>query len=201
MAPRPPAPRRSDLAEDLIGRAAAARTHWSAPAHQRPPDTDDLALEHQQEVSNARALRRIVAAYNRWPGRSLVGADGCQAATEIALHTDHDPAFQRLLLRLLGAAVEQNEATPAQWAHLHDRCLARTGEPQLFGTQHWYRPDGRIEVHTIDDEGELDARRASVGLPPFAEQARHLRDHHLPPPPLSTSPATETVCADERRAA
>ncbi|MGK4906507.1 DUF6624 domain-containing protein [Streptomyces albus] len=198
-APRPSTPRRADLAQDLTGRAAAARKNWSLPAHQHPQEKDRLAPEHQQDASNAQALRHIVAAHNRWPGRSLVGEDGCQAAADIALHADHDLPFQRLLLRLLGQAVQQGEATPAQWAHLHDRCLARTGEPQVFGTQHWYRPDGEMEPHPIAEPEGLDARREQVGLPPYAKQARRLRNHHLPPTPLSVRP--EFTSAIEGQAA
>ncbi|MER6379931.1 DUF6624 domain-containing protein [Streptomyces sp. NPDC001127] len=84
-------------------------------------------------------LRRIVTDHG-WPGKTLVGEDGAEAAWHLALHADYDPALQQLALGLLAAAVEEGEATIQQWAHLRDRCSVNAGQPQVFGTQHCRSP-------------------------------------------------------------
>ncbi|MFF1712237.1 DUF6624 domain-containing protein [Streptomyces sp. NPDC058268] len=187
--PHAPGPSRPDIARDLLARAESARDGWRTPAVQLTAMTqDELDALRNAAKDNAQALRHIVAK-NHWPGRSLVGEEACQAALHIALHADHDPPFQTTLLQMLLNAARHGEATPAQWAHLHDRCLVNAGRDQDYGTQYWYWPDGRLELHRVADPGNLDTRRAKVGLPPFKETAERLRRHHTDPASLS-SPAS-----------
>ena len=199
--PSEPRPSRPDIARDLLGRVEAARTAWSTPAVQLDAMApDERAALRAIDRDNTLALRRIVAQHN-WPGRTLVGKEACQAALVIALHADHDPAFQNALLRMLRDAAQRGEATPAQWAHLQDRCLVHAGRQQLYGTQHWYRPDRRLEPHPIADPDSLDARRAQVGLPPFVDQSERLRRHHTDPSCLSACVGAVPRPAVERPAA
>ncbi|MET9776290.1 DUF6624 domain-containing protein [Streptomyces sp. NPDC006367] len=200
--PREPEPGYPALAEDLLGRAQRAREHWRTPGAERlgmTPDT--LAALAQTQHDNAVGLKRIVERLGQWPGHSTVGLQACQAAVDIAVHSDHDPAFQRTLLGLLQKAVNTGEATSAQLAHLHDRCLVNAGQAQVYGTQHWYRPDGLLQPHPITDPARLDTRRASVGLPSYAEQARRLRERHRPIGSLSAPAAVQFAPEPERRAA
>ncbi|MFD7954313.1 DUF6624 domain-containing protein [Streptomyces ardesiacus] len=200
--PHQPAPGYPALAENLLGRAQRAKEHWRTPGAERlgmAPHA--LAALAQTQHENAAGLKRIVERLGQWPGRSTVGADACQAAVDIAVHSDHDPALQRTLLRLLQRAVEAGDATSAQLAHLQDRCLVNVGQAQMYGTQHWYRPDGLLEPHPIADRAQLDIRRAGAGLPPYSEQARRLRERHGPIASLSVSAAAETAPLPERNAA
>jgi hypothetical protein len=200
--PHPPEPGYPALAEDLLGRAQRATEHWRTSGAERlgmTPDT--LAALARTQRDNAAGLKRIVERLRQWPGRSTVGPQACQAAVDIAVHSDHDPAFQRTLLGLLQNAVKAGDATSAQLAHLHDRCLVNAGQAQVYGTQHWYRPDGLLEPHPIADPAQLDTRRAGAGLPPYAELARRLRERHGPIASLSTPSAVEPALEPERRAA
>ncbi|MFJ4880350.1 DUF6624 domain-containing protein [Streptomyces sp. NPDC088745] len=200
--PHQSAPGHPALAKDLLDRAQRAKAHWRTPGVERLSMTSDaLAALAQTQHDNAAGLKRIVERLGQWPGRSTVGADACQAAVDIAVHSDHNPAFQRTLLGLLQKAVQAGDATSAQLAHLHDRCLVNAGQAQLYGTQHWYRPDGHLEPHPITDPAQLDTRRAGAGLPPYTEQARHLRERHGPIASLSPPPAFEPAPAPGQRAA
>ncbi|MFE1476611.1 DUF6624 domain-containing protein [Streptomyces cyaneofuscatus] len=200
--PRQPVPGYPALAEDLLGRQQRAREHWRTPGAERLAMTPDaLAALDQAQQDNTAGLKRIVERLGQWPGRSTVGPEACQAAVSIAVHSDHNPALQRTLLSLLRKAVEVGDATSAQLAHLHDRCLVNAGQAQVYGTQHWYRPDGRLEPHPITGRAQLDTRRASAGLPPYDDQARGLRERHGPHASLSGSAAAEPTPLPERHAA
>ncbi|MET9117549.1 DUF6624 domain-containing protein [Streptomyces longwoodensis] len=179
------------MAQDLTARVQAARTHWRQPACERATlSEDDLTAADYISRIHGQALRRMVATFG-WPGQSLVGDAGCRAAVEIALHCDYDPPFQRTLLRMLHAAVTAGEAEPAQWARLFDRCRVRAGTAQVYGTQHWYRPDGQFFPHPIEAPEELAQRRAQVGLAPYEVCVERLRRFHITstpcPMPLSTA--------------
>ncbi|MFE0778035.1 DUF6624 domain-containing protein [Streptomyces sp. NPDC058861] len=171
-------PTRPEIARDLIGRFESAAATWRAPACKREAAPEGVARAARHTIeSDAQALRRIVARLQGWPGRTLVGDDGCQAALAIALNSDRDPAFQVTLLQMLADAVRRGDATTAQWAHLHDRCLVRSGRPQTYGTQYrWY--DGQLEMCPVIDPGGLDQRRVSVGLPLRKDQLVALRSRH-----------------------
>ena len=88
----------------------------------------DQEARHALDVEAAAAadgenlpwLRQVITDVG-WPGKSLVGEDGAQAAWLLAQHADTDPAFQRRCLDLLTAAVERGEATMVQQAYLTDR--------------------------------------------------------------------------------
>ncbi|MFE3704599.1 DUF6624 domain-containing protein [Streptomyces scopuliridis] len=173
--------RRPDIARDLLDRAKSAEKNWAIPASSIAEATEaEVTSMREVDRVNAQVLRRIVSLHG-WPGRSLVGTEAAQAALAIALHADHDPPFQRTLLRMLYAAVQLGEATPAQWAHLYDRWLIHDQRVQVYGTQYRYRSAG-LEPHPITDPEHLDRRRASVGLPPYEEQAYAARQHHTRQP-------------------
>jgi hypothetical protein len=79
---------------------------------------------------------------------------------------------------MLHTAATQGEATWAQWAHLYDRCLAREGHRQIYGTQFRYLGEGHLELFPVEDGADLDERRRTVGLAPWAERSARLRLHH-----------------------
>lgn len=158
-------PSRPDLARDLITRAAKASKHRARLIRLQLSDAE-VGMGRHADHANTAVLRRVVADHG-WPGRSLVGDDGARAAWQIALNADHQPDFQRVVLRLLRDAVAQGEGAVWQWAHLHDRCLLRSGDAQEYGTQYVLGPRGP-EMLPVPEPDSLDVRRAKVGLPAAA---------------------------------
>ena len=140
-------------------------------------DTEAMAAA---DVENLPWLRRVITDVG-WPGKSLVGEDGAQAAWLLVQHADRDAAFQRQCLDLLTAAVERGEATAVQQAYLTDRVLLHEGQPQEYGTQAIAR-DGRFEARNLRDPDHVDERRASVGLGPLAGYLARMAEQHTPEP-------------------
>lgn len=113
-------------------------------------------------------LKEIVAEHG-WPGISLVGEDGEDAAWAIAQHSDLEPGFQSDALALLRAAVAADDASPGNLAYLEDRVAVGEGRPQLYGTQVGCGEDGPEPATPIRDEDGLDERRSSAGLAPIED--------------------------------
>lgn len=126
------------------------------------------------DAARTERLKEIVAEHG-WPTISLVGEDGEDAAWAIAQHSDQDPEFQAEALELIRAAVDQGDASPGNLAYLTDRVAAGRGEPQTYGTQIGCTEEGPAPA-PIEDEENVDARRAEVGLAPIAEYLAELEE-------------------------
>jgi hypothetical protein len=133
----------------------------------------DYAFEMQRvHRDNAERLAALIAEHG-WPGRTLVGADGARAAWLIAQHAICTPALQRGFHAQLESAAARDEATLLQLAYLTDRIRFNEQRPQRYGLVLDWNADGELDC-TLEDPEQVDARRAAVGLPPYAEDlARH----------------------------
>jgi hypothetical protein len=137
---------------------------------------DDLLDELTRvDQDNTRWLADLLATQG-WPNRTLVGEEASRAAWLLAQHADHDPVQQRTFLDAMRLAVEEGEASTADLAYLEDRVRVRAGQQQLYGTQFISIGGGPIEPHPIEDPGQLDERRAQVGLGSFAEYEAGMRE-------------------------
>ena len=136
---------------------------------------EDLAAEWERvDEANTRWLGELLATRG-WPGQTLVGAAGAQAAWLLAQHADRDPGLQQAFLDALREAVGRGEASPAHLAYLEDRVRVNADQPQLYGTQ-FTQQGGELAPHPIEDPERLDERRAEVGLEPFAAYEARMRD-------------------------
>ena len=91
----------------------------------------------EMEAVHRRNAARLVEIINEfgWPGLSLVGEDGAEAAWLVAQHAIAEPALQHRCLVLLQAAAQAGEAPPSQAAYLEDRIRIFEGRRQRYGTQ------------------------------------------------------------------
>jgi hypothetical protein len=113
-----------------------------------------------------------------WPDRATIGDSGATAAFILVQHADQDTAFQARMLLALTAAYRRGEVDAQSVALLTDRVATARGEEQVYGTQTDMR-DGRFVPKPIRDAANVDARRASVGLPPMREYLRVLDSVYL----------------------
>ena len=141
---------------------------------------DIAAIKRMNQGDAARTARlKAIVAEHGWPTVALVGKDGVNAAWLLLQHTD-DWAWQASMLPAVERAAEAGEVRKQDLATLTDRVLVRSGKRQLYGCS-FHLADGRMVADPIEDLDHLDARRASVGLPPMAEYVKVLAEAYEMP--------------------
>lgn len=128
-----------------------------------------LADEQQQvDETNFLRLEEIIREHG-WPSAELVGERANGVAWLIMQHASIER--QQRYLPLLRQAVSETQARASMLALLEDEiALAEEGE-QIYGTEITLR-DGKALLAPIANPGEIDERRAAVGLPPIDEYLR-----------------------------
>ncbi len=124
--------------------------------------------------AQAKALAEIVDTHG-WPDNAMVGADGAGAAWMIVQQAIGLPNFMRACLDLIGAAANTGRVPRWQMALLTDRIRWLEGRPQVYGSQFDWDEKGELNPLPIEDETDIDARRAEVDLVPLAEGIRQRR--------------------------
>jgi hypothetical protein len=163
------AARDTALRDELLRREAADQAvREQVVAAGRLGKEPDRALSARRDTVDAENTRWLAETVARvgWPGHSMVGVDGADAAFVLVQHADADTAFQARVLPLLERAYHAREATGPQLALLTDRVATARGRPQLYGTQ-VDLVASRAVLKPILDSAGVDARRAAVGLPPL----------------------------------
>lgn len=139
-----------------------------------------LARMQVIDTANTERMKAIIRQYG-WPRAGLVGRDGTDAAFLLVQHADF--AFQKEVLPLVEKAYKKDELSGQSYALLLDRVLVGEGKPQVYGTQ--ARPLDQWKGHEpvlapIEDEANVDKRRAEVGLFPLAKYREMLKQMYFP---------------------
>ena len=171
--------------QDVRGWMIANTPYGDAVLAQPPSDADAKILIARMTEVDRRNMARLAEIIDQfgWPGRSLVGDKASEASFLILQHSTVDN--QRRYFPLLKAAADRGDARRDQAAMMEDRMLLAEGKKQIYGTQLRSGPDtqGRWVLQPIDDEANVDARRATVGLPPLAEYLKAFGLEYAPPKP------------------
>ncbi|MEV0748481.1 hypothetical protein OG778_01320 [Streptomyces sp. NBC_00184] len=178
-------PLRPDLARELIARATQSAER-RAKRLRNHLEAVQLGQHRHADHADTKVLRRILAEHD-WPGHRLVGPEAARAAWSLALHSNDEPDFQRAATTLLERAVQDNDAWIQHWAHLYDRTLVNSGQPQEFGTQIILTATG-IELCPTRAPKSLDQRRTHVGLKPITAALTMVRRRHTSDPNVCDSP-------------
>ena len=105
-----------------------------------------------------------------YPGKSMVGE---VEASTVWLVIQHAPLEkQEQYFPLIEEASQKGEIRKSDRALLLDRIRMRRGEPQVFGSQIVRDPsNGQWMLHPIEDEANVNKRRAEIGLEPLEDYA------------------------------
>jgi hypothetical protein len=133
----------------------------------------------EADTENTKWLKEVIEKHG-WLTFRLVGKDGGQSAWLMVQHADADPKFQRKCLDLM-TKLPKTEVSPANVAYLTDRVLLAEGKKQLYGTQ-FTTIDGKSQPRPMEDEANVDKRRAEMGLTTLAEYAKQIEQMYGPAP-------------------
>jgi hypothetical protein len=161
-----------DARTEFIAWVKRAKPADLAGAKQTPSPEAKKVVEIDRE--NTRRMKEIIARYDGWPGKSLVGEKAAHAAWLLVQHADADRAFQKQCLHLMEQAAVKGEVSKVDVAYLTDRVLVAENQKQRYGTQA-HQVKGRYEPYPVEDETHVDQRRAEIGLAPLAEYMKQLR--------------------------
>ncbi|MFD3001183.1 DUF6624 domain-containing protein [Pontibacter toksunensis] len=103
-----------------------------------------------------------------WPGKSMVGPQANSAVFLVIQHSDKETMEK--YLPMLRDAVAKGEAAKSQQALMEDRVRMNNGQPQLYGSQLRTNAEtGQYELYTIEDEVNVDKRRAKMEMEPLKD--------------------------------
>ncbi|MFD2572878.1 DUF6624 domain-containing protein [Spirosoma soli] len=140
-----------------------------------------LLLEEMRQADSVNLLKieQIIQQYG-YPGKQLVGD---QLSVTAWLVIQHAPLpIQEKYLPLMQKAADKGDLSKGNIALLVDRIRLRNGLKQLYGSQIHTHSDGKPDgFHPIEDEINVNKRRAEVGLEPIEDYARRFGFEYKPP--------------------
>ena len=143
---------------------------------------DDQAVREREgfdarkmEEADRRTAGPLKTIFDRYgvPTYDMVGV---QAAKNFAVMVQHQPAeFRRAVLPKLKANVDVGQADPGTYATVYDRSQRDQGKNQFYGEQLECTTGKALEEAPIDDEANVNLRRAELGLMRVEIYARLVR--------------------------
>jgi hypothetical protein len=131
---------------------------------------DSTEFRSYIDSTNLIKVKSLIEKYG-WPGKSFVGDMGNYTIWLVIQHADF--TTQEKYFPLMRASVEKKESREVDLVYLEDRILMRQGKNQIYGTQVFRNPTtGVEEIWPIDDEINVDARRAKLGLERMEDYAK-----------------------------
>ncbi|WP_350290662.1 DUF6624 domain-containing protein [uncultured Croceitalea sp.] len=113
-------------------------------------------------------------------GFDLVGEKGSQNFWLMVQHSDHNPDFQKEVLRKMKIAMDNKNAKPSNYGLLVDRVRINTGKKQVFGTQVTYNTEiGQAYPKELEDSINVNQRRKSIGLESIEEYLNNMTKMHF----------------------
>jgi hypothetical protein len=126
---------------------------------------------HERNADKLAKIMRVIG----WPSAARVGTEASEAAWLIAQHAISRPDIMRAARDALRKEADAGRASKAGLAYLEDRIAVFEGRAQRYGTQFNWDDHGEMSPMPIEDAGQVDARRATVGLGPLADHIAKAR--------------------------
>lgn len=143
-----------------------ARSRWIGDLKNDALNAEVKDVDH----ANLARIEEIIAK-DGWPGPSRVGRAAGSVAWLVIQHADLE--IQKKYVETMTKAADAGELEPGVLATTVDRIRVREGKPQLYGTQ-FHEMNGVQVPQPIEDEANVDARRAKAGMGSLADYATDL---------------------------
>ncbi|MBX7108515.1 MAG: hypothetical protein K1X61_07710 [Chitinophagales bacterium] len=131
------------------------------------------------DSTNQIVVEALINKYG-WLDRSIFGAASNYVCYIVIQHAPIEK--QKKYLPMLMQSVADDESRSVDLAYLQDRVLMRENKKQIYGSQ--LVPDketGGWKFYPIEDEKNVNIRRAKIGLEPMEEYAKNFGiDYQLP---------------------
>lgn len=134
-------------------------------------------LSDRQTAVDAANIARLAELLDRhgWPR-------GGRASNTAFLVIQHaEPAVQRRYFPMMREAQQRGDLSATELGMLEDRMRVRDGKPQRYGSQLSMGPGNKLRFDPIEDEANVDKRRAAIGMEPIAAYAKHFGLAYTPP--------------------
>lgn len=131
--------------------------------------TDSVMFMSYIDSCNQVQVKGLIAKYG-WLGNSVIGNYN-QVLFLVFQHADLETQVK--YFPLLQESVDKGESSKSYAALLKDRILMRQGKKQIYGSQVVFNNTGGQEFYPIEDEQNVNLRRAKVGLQPIEEYAKY----------------------------
>jgi hypothetical protein len=163
--------------DDQSGRQMIEATQNKYGNHSRQMDSLYKVMVKKDSI-NLVKVKAILEAYG-WLGVNEIGEKANLAIFLVIQHSDS--LTQVTYLPVMRQAVKDKRARASDLALLEDRVLCMQGKPQLYGSQVRVLKNGAYALFPIQDEANVNRRRAEMGLEPLEVYARYFGiDYHLP---------------------
>ncbi|MCE3604517.1 carboxypeptidase-like regulatory domain-containing protein [Massilia sp. P8910] len=134
-----------------------------------PGSTAILAEMAAMDKKHEFRIKAILSEHG-WPDVDAVGPQASHAMWLLVQHAS--PELIKQTLPAMKKAAQDGELPWSTVALSIDRDLVNDGKKQRYGSQLIRDDAGKLTLHPVEDESELDQRRASVGLEPIAVYLR-----------------------------
>ncbi|MGE0078115.1 MAG: DUF6624 domain-containing protein [Bacteroidales bacterium] len=158
-------------------RMRTLKQNWKKPT----PQSGSKEWEAMNKAFRKKTQERanfVMEYVNRgiWPTYSMVGEDAGNAAMLIIQHCERN-SYLKKTLPLLKVAAEQGEASKIMYVNMLDRYLLHKNKRQIYGTQIIGERNSKtgslvMFFSPIEDESNVNERRAAMNMEPIEEWAK-----------------------------
>lgn len=132
---------------------------------------DSASFMHYIDSCNLVQIEAIISKYG-WLGSSVVGQKANNALFLVVQHSDLETQLK--YFPLLQKSAEIGESKFSNVALMQDRILMRQEKKQIYGSQVVFNKEtGAPEFYPIEDEKNVNVRRAKIGMSTLEEYAKH----------------------------
>jgi hypothetical protein len=129
------------------------------------------------DTANQARLDELVERHG-WPLAKDVGEKAVLGAFLVVQHARRE--YMSRYQPMIEKSVERGDLPKWEFARFDDRLRMRSGMPQRYGTQTNTDEKGITTFWQIEDEANVDKRRAEVGYGPLAEHAKRHKVQYVP---------------------